>query len=100
MRRQPPRSTRTDTLLPHTTLFRSAGCGGGSSDGDTAGASAEPDQATTPSGPSRKLKLGFIALTDAAPIIMAKELGLYAERGLDVEVIKQDRKSTRLNSSH
>jgi nitrate/nitrite transport system substrate-binding protein len=66
-----------------------AGCGGGSSDGDTAGASAEPDQATTPSGPSRKLKLGFIALTDAAPIIMAKELGLYAERGLDVEVIKQ-----------
>src|SRR3546814_16729546 len=25
MRRRPPRSTRTDTLLPHTTLFRSAG---------------------------------------------------------------------------
>src|SRR3546814_16214359 len=24
MRRRPPRSTRTDTLLPHTTLFRSA----------------------------------------------------------------------------
>src|SRR3546814_10631327 len=30
MRRRPPRSTRTDTLLPYTTLFRSAdqaGCG-------------------------------------------------------------------------
>src|SRR3546814_889282 len=25
MRRRPPRSTRTDTLLPYTTLFRSAG---------------------------------------------------------------------------
>src|SRR3546814_2605335 len=25
MRRQPPRSTRTDTLFPYTTLFRSAG---------------------------------------------------------------------------
>src|SRR3546814_12935663 len=25
MRRRPPRSTRTDTLVPYTTLFRSAG---------------------------------------------------------------------------
>jgi nitrate/nitrite transport system substrate-binding protein len=37
----------------------------------------------------RKVKLGFIALTDAAPIIMAKELGFFTERGLDVEVLKQ-----------
>src|SRR3546814_12001643 len=27
MIRRPPRSTRTDTLLPYTTLFRSAGLG-------------------------------------------------------------------------
>src|SRR3546814_7768694 len=27
MRRRPPRSTRTDTLFPYTTLFRSAGAG-------------------------------------------------------------------------
>src|SRR3546814_5213272 len=27
MRRRPPRSTRTDTLFPYTTLFRSARCG-------------------------------------------------------------------------
>src|SRR3546814_11786110 len=26
MRRRPPRSTRTDTLFPYTTLFRSASC--------------------------------------------------------------------------
>src|SRR3546814_19824551 len=26
MRRRPPRSTRTDTLFPYTTLFRSAEC--------------------------------------------------------------------------
>jgi nitrate/nitrite transport system substrate-binding protein len=37
----------------------------------------------------RKVKLGFIALTDAAPIIMAKELGYFTERSLDVEVLKQ-----------
>src|SRR3546814_9441009 len=27
MRRRPPRSTRTDTLFPYTTLFRSERCG-------------------------------------------------------------------------
>src|SRR3546814_7952700 len=27
MMRRPPRSTRTDTLFPYTTLFRSIGCG-------------------------------------------------------------------------
>ena len=35
-------------------------------------------------------KLGFIALTDAAPLIMAKELGLFAKYGMpDVTVAKQ-----------
>src|SRR3546814_11455545 len=29
MRRRPPRSTRTDTLFPYTTLFRSKGAGQG-----------------------------------------------------------------------
>src|SRR3546814_1307191 len=29
MKLLPPRSTRTDTLFPYTTLFRSAGAGGG-----------------------------------------------------------------------
>src|SRR3546814_2123993 len=29
MIRRPPRSTRTDTLFPYTTLFRSTGAGGG-----------------------------------------------------------------------
>ncbi|WP_106754380.1 CmpA/NrtA family ABC transporter substrate-binding protein [Pannonibacter carbonis] len=36
------------------------------------------------------LKLGFIALTDAAPLIIAKERGIFAKYGLpDVEVLKQ-----------
>ena len=37
----------------------------------------------------RKVKLGFIALTDCASLIMASELGYFAERGLDVELVKQ-----------
>ena len=35
-------------------------------------------------------KLGFIALTDAAPLIIAKEMGFFAKHGMsDVEVVKQ-----------
>ncbi len=35
-------------------------------------------------------KLGYIALTDAAPLIIAKEKGLFAKYGMpDVEVLKQ-----------
>ncbi|MEJ7932855.1 CmpA/NrtA family ABC transporter substrate-binding protein [Sphingobium sp. AN558] len=35
-------------------------------------------------------KLGFIALTDAAPLIVARELGLFAKYGMpDVQVVKQ-----------
>ena len=36
-----------------------------------------------------KVKVGFIALTDNASIVMAKELGYFAERDLDVTVEKQ-----------
>ncbi len=49
--------------------------------------------ATTGSGngssSNRKVKLGFIALTDCASIVMAKELGYFDERDLDVTVEKQ-----------
>ena len=37
-----------------------------------------------------KATLGFIALTDAAPLIIAKEKGFFAKHGMpDVEVAKQ-----------
>ena len=35
-------------------------------------------------------KLGFIALTDAGPLFVAKEKGIFAKYGMpDVEVVKQ-----------
>jgi len=54
-----------------------AGCGDAFSSGD--------------SGPStgRKVKLGFIALTDCAPLVVAKAKGYFAELDLDVEIVKQ-----------
>jgi nitrate/nitrite transport system substrate-binding protein len=50
--------------------------------------------AVAPSGANRAesdapIKIGFIALTDCASVVMAHELGYFAERGLNVEVIKQ-----------
>jgi nitrate/nitrite transport system substrate-binding protein len=39
---------------------------------------------------SRARKLGYIALTDAAPLIIAKEKGLFAKHGLpDMDIAKQ-----------
>jgi nitrate/nitrite transport system substrate-binding protein len=36
-----------------------------------------------------KLKIGFIALTDCAPIVIAKEKGFFKKYGLDVDVEKE-----------
>lgn len=40
-------------------------------------------------GGGKEIKIGFIALTDCAPIIMADELGYFKQRGLNVSVVKQ-----------
>lgn len=39
--------------------------------------------------PTRNLRLGFIALTDAAPIVVAGELGLFVKHGLRVELSRE-----------
>lgn len=38
---------------------------------------------------ANKIKLGFIPLTDCAPLVAAKELGLFAKYGVDVELSKE-----------
>jgi nitrate/nitrite transport system substrate-binding protein len=68
-----------------------AACGD-SKKSDTAassGASTSATPTTAFSGTPAKVRLGFIALTDAAPVIMAKELGFFAARGVDASVEKQ-----------
>ena len=46
--------------------------------------------AAGPGPETPKAKLGFIALTDASPLIIAKERGMFAKYGMpDVEVLKQ-----------
>ena len=38
---------------------------------------------------SQKLRLGFVPLTDCAPLVMAQELGLYQKHGLRVELSRE-----------
>jgi nitrate/nitrite transport system substrate-binding protein len=67
-----------------------AGCGGGSKrTSASSGATTAAGAALTREKPVRRVRLGFIALTDAASVIMAKELGYFTERDLDVDLIKQ-----------
>src|SRR3546814_14815971 len=74
MIRRPPISTRTDTLFPYTTLFRSVGAGG-------------------------ELAFHFHAPPAVAPLGHRRHVTAVALEGrLDDDA--GDRKSTRLNSSH
>lgn len=57
--------------------------------------SASPTPTTDPlasvplKGTGEKIKIGFIALTDAASVIVAKEKGYFDKYGLNVDVVKQ-----------
>jgi ABC-type nitrate/sulfonate/bicarbonate transport system substrate-binding protein len=53
--------------------------------------SAELSPTTTTSRSVRKrtLRLGFLPLTDAAPLVAAKELGIFSRRGLRVELTRE-----------
>src|SRR3546814_3462974 len=53
MIRRPPRSTRTDTLFPYTTLFRSAGAAAGDRIAGRVGARTAAESRTAPCRRSR-----------------------------------------------
>src|SRR3546814_8772750 len=107
MIRRPPRSTRTDTLFPYTSLFRSALLPAGRGEGK---ASRLPPllqlrglaQFFGPVGLLPRERGGGLLLAGAVGV--ADLLGLAAEvavaGGALVDRVHQDRKSTRLNSSH
>ena len=65
-----------------------AACGGKREGGSTTSASPSGGSAAAPE--VKGATLGFIALTDSAPLIIAKEKGLFAKHGMpDVKVVKQ-----------
>src|SRR3546814_17669162 len=84
MIRRPPRSTRTDTLFPYTTLFRSLAGG-----------------VAAAAGPSALAQGGIPGLEDRLQqvvehrLLAGQDFRRHGHAGND-----RDRKSTRLNSSH
>ena len=70
-----------------------AGAGVGLGVATGCGSDGATTTATTGSGSGggskRSVKLGFIALTDCASVVMAKELGFFDDHGLDVTIEKQ-----------
>src|SRR3546814_15235877 len=104
MNRRPPRSTRTDTLFPDTTLFRSITlCNGMGAvtawvDKDGHTHKEKPAQESTGhpctfSGFSAALDLPDLGAAVVAPRPVQTAL-------LITRIAEVDRKSTRLNSSH
>jgi nitrate/nitrite transport system substrate-binding protein len=49
-----------------------------------------PDHAASPAAEKPGLRLGFIPLTDCAPLVIAQEKGFFARRGLDVELVREN----------
>src|SRR3546814_5736900 len=110
MIRRPPRSTRTDTLFPYTTLFRSlpaAGAAGGVR-GRVAGAAGP---FAVPAGPiarygdtrfERDARPGGLGPAAQVPhrLRPARSEPVRAAVAGRGESAATDRKSTRLNSSH
>src|SRR3546814_18448436 len=76
MIRRPPRSTRTDTLFPYTTLFRSV---------------------RSQTGSSKQSSTKVIAMFDSN-LLLANQAATCGSP--EASRKNEDRKSTRLNSSH
>src|SRR3546814_1759110 len=120
MIRRPPRSTRTDTLLPYTTRFRSAPRRGGRLAHRRSGEDAHRQAAGAADltrGSAHRSGIGQLEVGEAvhplldrhgeletgqvraqAAVDAEAERGVAVLRTVDHELI--DRKSTRLNSSH
>jgi nitrate/nitrite transport system substrate-binding protein len=65
-------------------------CNNKSPDPKVTGAAADPGKAPANGLETTKARLGFIALTDSSPLIIALEKGLFKKYGMtEVEVVKQ-----------
>src|SRR3546814_6047095 len=100
MIRRPPRSTRTDTLFPYTTLFRSAfGPNTFDVSGDVVLVRDGSDPATNGCNDTLTIPdptgLGVIPSVPGVP-----DLRLLGKIALIDRGVCSDRKSTRLNSRH
>src|SRR3546814_2360575 len=120
MIRRPPRSTRTDTLFPYTTLFRSRGNGSGYAGGERRRTRTHLTIARRPASAHRR------CVNDAAVLVLGVQAALEGDRRAGADELLEhlavvadllddvvgpfvvepehlahvDRKSTSLHSSH
>src|SRR3546814_20811040 len=121
MIRLPPRSTRTDTLLPYTTLFRSVVfiCTGICQHRDTMNQTYDKVVPRTGSSPFRTVREREVERAEKRQAVLVAAVRMFNERGFHAPSLndvaarlggtkpvichylghKEDRKSTRLNSS-
>src|SRR3546814_7075245 len=119
MTRRPPRSTRTDTLFPYTTLFRSplSLAPSGSSGTDYSNSNVLHYTAILSERQTSKFQLQRFAIPSTHLVsVTTEQLHKFSWKGLSVtsaehfaspkapncalRSCQNDRKSTRLNSSH
>src|SRR3546814_5657987 len=125
MKRRPPRTTRTDTLFPYTTLFRSeildqdVGLGDQLTGERLTLFGAQVDRDRIFVARDHAPPAGLVALAPVAHLVaghrrfelddlgahIAKQLAAEGSRDQlphlhDPDAFQRDRKSTRLNSSH
>src|SRR3546814_3627516 len=121
MIRRPPRSTRTDTLWPYTTLFRSTDRNAAIRAKVTLLKSLPRTTATVDAGVPLEQFIGQsageagltleraqaqgadridMAMASVRPVALLSWLAALEGQGIRVETMSADRKGTRLNSSH
>src|SRR3546814_21022948 len=104
MIRRPPRATRTDTLFPYTTLFRSSSPPLVTLSPWRKEQQTEKDPAMFQNGrveipdrvPGKRDGLGGIGRAQTQERVVVGRVAALAQ----IEQCKRDRKRTRLNSSH
>src|SRR3546814_12288570 len=98
---QPPSLTRTAPRFPYTTLGRctTVPSGEAMSDARKVPASAGAEWLLGGFGLLRKAPLG-LGLLGALYGVLALVMGMSAQRSVGLFMVLEDRKSTRLNSSH
>src|SRR3546814_415278 len=98
MIRRPPRSTRTDTLFPYTTLFRSVIKGRLFVPRYSLWSGYQRQESLSAAEAASRLGRGKSGEQDGRQ--MSSTAHRHARRNENSPVLFRDRKSTRLNSSH
>src|SRR3546814_16645434 len=101
MIRRPPRSTRTDTLFPYTTRFRARVRRWGRTPPYEVGTKPVEFKAGLPGRSERSHGLGRLPTSGATADVLTA-IGVDVKRRCAAihHLAAEDRKSTRLNSSH